>query len=46
MQEYVPSLSPGDIRKIGRSYELAREHLGEEIDIIVDTLDEVITALT
>jgi galactonate dehydratase len=35
MQEYVPSLSPGDIRKVRRSYELAREHLGEEIDIIV-----------
>lgn len=35
MQEYVPSLSPGDIRKIRRSYELAREHLGEEINIIV-----------
>ena len=35
MQEYVPSLSPGDVRKVRRSYELAREHLGEEIDIIV-----------
>jgi len=35
MQEYVPSLSPGDIRKIRRSYELARENLGEDIDIIV-----------
>lgn len=35
MQEYVPSLSPGDIRKVRRSYELAREHLGEDIDIIV-----------
>lgn len=35
MQEYVPSLSPGDIRKVRRGYELAREHLGEDIDIIV-----------
>jgi len=35
MQEYVSSLSPGDIRKVRRSYELAREHLGEDIDIIV-----------
>ena len=35
MQQYVPSLSPGDIRKDRRSYELAREHLGEDIDIIV-----------
>lgn len=41
MQEYVPSLSPGDIRKIGRSYELAREHLGEEIDIIVHCHNEL-----
>jgi hypothetical protein len=43
MQEYVPSLSPGDIRKIGRSYELAREHLGEEIDIIVHCHNELDT---
>jgi galactonate dehydratase len=35
MQEYVPSLSPGDIRKVRRSYELARENFGPEIDIIV-----------
>jgi L-alanine-DL-glutamate epimerase-like enolase superfamily enzyme len=35
MQEYTPSLSPGDIRKVRRSYELARENLGEDIDIIV-----------
>lgn len=34
MQEYVPSLSPGDIRKVRRGYELARKHLGDEIDII------------
>jgi len=41
MQEYVPSLAPDDIRKIGRSYELAREHLGEEIDIIVHCHNEL-----
>ena len=35
MQEYVPSLGPDDIRKVRRSYELAREHLGDDIDIIV-----------
>jgi galactonate dehydratase len=35
MQEYVSSLLPADVRKIRRAYELAREHLGEEIDIIV-----------
>jgi L-alanine-DL-glutamate epimerase-like enolase superfamily enzyme len=35
MQEYVPSLGPGDFRKVRRSYELAREHLGDDIDIIV-----------
>ena len=35
MQEYVPSLGPGEIRKVRRSYELAREHLGDDIDIIV-----------
>ena len=43
MQEYVPSLSPGDIRKVHRSYELAREHLGEEIDIIVHCHNELDT---
>ena len=35
MQEYVPSLSPGDIRKVRRSYELRAKHLGDDIDIIV-----------
>ena len=39
----MPSLSPGDIRKIGRSYELAHEHLGEEIDIIVHCHNELDT---
>lgn len=41
MQEYVPSLSPGDIRKIRRAYELAREHLGEDTDIIVHCHNEL-----
>jgi galactonate dehydratase len=43
MQQYVPSLSPGDIRKIRRSYELAREHLGEDVDIIVHCHNELDT---
>jgi L-alanine-DL-glutamate epimerase-like enolase superfamily enzyme len=43
MQQYVPSLSPGDIRKVRRSYELAREHLGEDIDIIVHCHNELDT---
>jgi L-alanine-DL-glutamate epimerase-like enolase superfamily enzyme len=43
MQEYVTSLSPGDIRKVRRSYELAREHLGEDIDIIVHCHNELDT---
>lgn len=43
MQQYVPSLSPGDVRKVRRSYELAREHLGEEIDIIVHCHNELDT---
>ncbi|RYE83312.1 MAG: mandelate racemase/muconate lactonizing enzyme family protein [Hyphomicrobiales bacterium] len=43
MQQYVPSLSPGDIRKVRRSYELAREHLSEAIDIIVHCHNELDT---
>ena len=43
MQEYVPSLSPADIRNVRRSYELAREHLGEDIDIIVHCHNELDT---
>ena len=35
MQEQITGLAPGDIRKIRRSYELAREHFGDDIDIIV-----------
>lgn len=43
MQEYVPSLSPGDIRKVRRSYELARQHLGDDTDIIVHCHNELDT---
>jgi L-alanine-DL-glutamate epimerase-like enolase superfamily enzyme len=43
MQEYVPSLSPGDLRKVRRSYELSREHLGADIDIIVHCHNELDT---
>ncbi len=43
MQQYVPSLSPGDVRKVRRGYELAREHLGQEIDIIVHCHNELDT---
>ena len=43
MQEYAPSLTPGDVRKVRRSYELAREHLGEDIDIIVHCHNELDT---
>lgn len=43
MQQYVPSLSPGDVRKVKRGYELAREHLGHEIDIIVHCHNELDT---
>jgi galactonate dehydratase len=43
MQEYAPSLSPGDVRKVRRSYELARRHFGEDIDIIVHCHNELDT---
>ena len=43
MQQYVPSLSPGDVRKVRRSYELARQHLGDDIDIIVHCHNELDT---
>jgi galactonate dehydratase len=43
MQEYVPSLSPADFRKVRRAYELAREHLGDDVDIIVHCHNELDT---
>jgi L-alanine-DL-glutamate epimerase-like enolase superfamily enzyme len=35
MQEYVPSISPADARRIHQAYTLAREALGPDIDILV-----------
>jgi len=35
MQEYIPSLGPGEVRKVQQAYTLAREALGQGIDIIV-----------
>jgi len=35
MQEYTPSLGPQDLRKMERAYALAREALGDDIDILV-----------
>jgi L-alanine-DL-glutamate epimerase-like enolase superfamily enzyme len=35
MQEYIPSIGPRDAYKVERAYALAREALGDEIDIIV-----------
>ncbi|MCL5999038.1 MAG: mandelate racemase/muconate lactonizing enzyme family protein [Chloroflexi bacterium] len=35
MQEYIPSLGPQDVRKVQRAYSLAREALGDDVDIIV-----------
>jgi galactonate dehydratase len=43
MQEYVPSLTPSDVRKVRRSYQLAREHLGDDIEIIVHCHNELDT---
>ncbi len=35
MQQYTPSLGPQDFRKMERAYALAREALGDDIDILV-----------
>ena len=35
MQQYTPSLGPQDFRKMANAYAMAREALGEDIDIIV-----------
>jgi L-alanine-DL-glutamate epimerase-like enolase superfamily enzyme len=35
MQEYIPSIGPRDVAKVQRAYALAREELGDDIDIIV-----------
>lgn len=41
MQQYTPNLGPQEIRRVARSYELAREALGEDIDIIVHCHNEL-----
>lgn len=35
MQQYTPSIGPAEARQVGRAYALAREALGEDVDIIV-----------
>ena len=35
MQQYTPSLGPQDFRKMANAYAMAREALGDDIDIIV-----------
>ncbi|HJP32658.1 MAG: mandelate racemase/muconate lactonizing enzyme family protein [Candidatus Latescibacteria bacterium] len=41
MQEYVPSIGPREARDIAKAYELAREALGDDIDIIVHCHNEL-----
>lgn len=41
MQQFHPSISPDDARKIHRAYILAREALGDDIDIIVHCHNEL-----
>jgi predicted dehydrogenase len=41
MQQYTPSIGPREARKVRRAYELAREALGDEIDIIVHCHNEL-----
>jgi L-alanine-DL-glutamate epimerase-like enolase superfamily enzyme len=35
MQQFIPSIGPQEVRKVRLAYELAREELGSDIDIIV-----------
>ena len=35
MQQYTPTLGPQEFRRMARAYELAREALGDDIDILV-----------
>jgi L-alanine-DL-glutamate epimerase-like enolase superfamily enzyme len=35
MQQYVPSIGPQDARKVHQAYTMAREAIGDDIDIIV-----------
>ena len=41
MQEYTPMIGPREERKVRRAYELAREALGDDIDIIVHCHNEL-----
>ena len=41
MQQYMPSIGPREARNVRRAYELAREALGDEIDIIVHCHNEL-----
>lgn len=41
MQQYTPSIGPQEARKVHRAYVLAREALGDEIDIIVHCHNEL-----
>ena len=41
MQQYTPSIGPREARNVRRAYELAREALGDEIDIIVHCHNEL-----
>ena len=41
MQQYMPSIGPREARNVRRAYELARQALGDEIDIIVHCHNEL-----
>lgn len=41
MQQWHPSIAPDDARKIHKAYTLAREALGDEIDVIVHCHNEL-----
>ncbi|MFT5368737.1 MAG: L-alanine-DL-glutamate epimerase-like enolase superfamily enzyme [Candidatus Latescibacterota bacterium] len=41
MQQYAPSIGPREARNVARAYELAREELGDDIDIIVHCHSEL-----
>lgn len=41
MQQYVPSIGPREARDVAQAYGLAREALGDEIDIIVHCHNEL-----
>ncbi len=41
MQQYLPSIGPREVRDVAQAYALAREALGDEIDIIVHCHNEL-----